>query len=166
MHRPESKWYNESIRAAKQDRRKAERRWRKSKLQVHRDAFVEHRDRVNTMIDAAKRAYYRDMISGCKNTKQLFGAVNKLLGRQVPKAFPSNIPPSHLAEMFNEFFVEKITKIRESIQPCNDPTPISPPTHCTMTSFQPVTNDYVAKLITSAANKSCDLDPIPTELVK
>ena len=36
----------------------------------------------------------------------------------------------------------------------------------TLTEFQPVTTDYVHKLLAKAANKMCQLDPIPTNTVK
>ena len=47
--RPESEWYNESIREAKQTRRQAERLWRKTGIVVHREMYVEKREqyRVN-----------------------------------------------------------------------------------------------------------------------
>jgi hypothetical protein len=37
--RPNTEWYSDELRAAKRDRRKAERRMRKSNLTVHREMF-------------------------------------------------------------------------------------------------------------------------------
>jgi hypothetical protein len=37
--RPSTDWYSDELRAAKRDRRKAERRMRKSNLTVHREMF-------------------------------------------------------------------------------------------------------------------------------
>ena len=42
----------------------------------------------------------------------------------------------------------------------------TPLTNLALTEFQPVTNDYVKKLLANAANKICQLDPIPTNIVK
>ena len=38
--------------------------------------------------------------------------------------------------------------------------------HYSMSSFTPVHRDEIKRLITASPNKSCNLDPIPTELVK
>ena len=43
---------------------------------------------------------------------------------------------------------------------------IEPMANLTLTEFQPVTTDYVAKLLAKAANKMCHLDPIPTNIIK
>ena len=39
-------------------------------------------------------------------------------------------------------------------------------TNLTPTKFQPVTIEHVEKLLSNAANKVCQLDPIPTNIVK
>ena len=69
--------------------------------------------------------------------------------------------------MFGEFFVQKIKSVHQSISP----TPL-PPVHIssavpsTLAVFEVVTVEYVTKLIAASPNKSCDLDPIATSLVK
>ena len=165
-YRPDTEWYNDAIRQAKQQRRRAERKWRSTGLHVDREVFIEQRDHVNQMIEDAKQNHYRDQVNGCEDLKQLFKIVNKLLGKKTDAVLPSKISVSSLAQRFNEFFIEKIVKIRESIGQCNDPTPEGLSVLCTMTSFSQVSVEYVGKLISSASNKSCDLDPMPTELVK
>ena len=42
----------------------------------------------------------------------------------------------------------------------------TPSTNLTLTKFQPVTIEHVEKLLSNAANKMCQLDPIPTNIVK
>ena len=41
----------------------------------------------------------------------------------------------------------------------------TPLTNLTLIEFQPVTTDYVEKLLAKAANKMCQLDPIPTNII-
>ena len=57
-------------------------------------------------------------------------------------------------------FIEKISKIStgEHIKPNYTPS--------NLTNFQPITLDETLKLISSSPNKSCDLDPCPTFIVK
>ena len=42
----------------------------------------------------------------------------------------------------------------------------TPSTNLTLTKFQPVTIEHVEKLLSNVANKMCQLDPIPTNIVK
>jgi hypothetical protein len=63
--RTDAEWYNEQIREAKQGRRRAERRWRGSQLQVDKEIFIEHRHKVNELIDVSKRDHYHNLITSC-----------------------------------------------------------------------------------------------------
>ena len=42
----------------------------------------------------------------------------------------------------------------------------SPTVESRMTCFEPATADEVRKIIINSPSKTCDLDPIPTELLK
>jgi hypothetical protein len=74
-----------------------------------------------------------------------------------------------LAEEFSNFFMEKISKIRSDID--NNPARV-PPAPDKIADIPPlleyrnVTEDEVHKLITQSKNKQCDLDPLPTSLLK
>ena len=84
---------------------------------------------------------------------------------------PPGFTNKDLAYRFNNFFIDKITKI------CNDligkqqhlppyvetPAPSNTNKLC---RFQPITLSNLQKIIRSTPNKSCDLDPIPTSLLK
>jgi hypothetical protein len=49
--RPNTEWYSDELRAAKRDRRKAERRMHKSNLTVHREMFRDTCLKTNTEQD-------------------------------------------------------------------------------------------------------------------
>ena len=70
--------------------------------------------------------------------------------------------------MFSEYFVDKITKIRDSIPSDHSDIHIPPPGEITtfLTAFQQVREHDIERIIRSCGNKSCDLDPLPTSLVK
>ena len=107
------------------------------------------------------------MVNDAKgDTKTLSKVVNNLLGRDTATPLPADKSPSQLAGMFSDFFVQKVAKIRSSIR-CDPQSPsLSPTVSSTFTTFQTVTLEEVTKLIRSSASKTCDLDPLPTSLVK
>ena len=71
-------WYNDDIHQARALRRANENRWRTTKLEVHRQIFVEHRTAVNNMIKRAKRAHYESVLSSL-DQRTCFRVVNTLL---------------------------------------------------------------------------------------
>ena len=88
------------------------------------------------------------------------------------KPLPQSISVSQLAESFAKFFSGKISKIHtilkstiaaQTISP-HYPSPSKPP--CNLSGFTPTTEEEVSKLLLSLPNKQCDLDPIPTSLLK
>ena len=74
----------------------------------------------------------------------------------------------HFATVFSTFFVNKINKIRMKFCDPKHNVPHFPPPEINfpMTSFEPATADEVQKLIFSSQDMSCDLDPLPTRLLK
>jgi exonuclease III len=164
--RPRAEWYNEEIRAAKQERRKAERKWRKSKQTTDRNAFLTHRQKVNDLLATTRKNFYRNIVLSCKDQKQLFKVLNKLLGRLQAVPLPPGIHMTELAEMFGQFFIKKISDIRSSIPDAVDPTPPTPPPGCTFAAFTTVTTRNIVELIASSPSKTCALDPMPTVIIK
>ncbi len=167
--RPDTEWFTPVVRCAKQERRRAERLWRSSGLTVHREMFMERREKVNTLLKQAKASYYRSKITDCgSNTKELFKVVNTLLGKERVASLPKR-PVSQLVEDFGDFFIKKVKDIKASIQSLDNATvpPISPitPQHHT-TAFQPATEQEVRRIILSSQSKQCSLDPLPTKLLK
>ena len=168
--RPPSRWYNETIRTAKQRRRQKERMWRKTGLTVHREIFLEERNRVNEFIIQAKRAYYRNAITDCGNdTKRLFRLTSEVLGKKKSLSMPSPDLPMNLPEIFGDFFMKKIENIHASI-PTNDDQILPELTVSddviSLLLFEPLSIEDTKRLISRSASKTCDLDPVPTEWVK
>ena len=81
---------------------------------------------------------------------------------------PSTSDITSLCHSFSTFFVNKIEKIRIKFwDPKHNVRQIPPPEiNFPMTSFEPATADEVKKLIFSSQDKFCDLDPLPTKLLK
>ena len=68
----------------------------------------------------------------------------------------------------HRFFADKITKLHASIPASTAPSAaqVPPSVPLPLTSFRTVTNDEICQLIQSAPDKQCELDPIPTSLLK
>ena len=68
--RPSNPWYSPEIDEVKKLRKRLERKWGKTNLEVDRQIFTSQRQLVYSMIYEAKAAYYRDKISNCTDQKQ------------------------------------------------------------------------------------------------
>ena len=67
-----SPWFNNEVRKLKREKRAAEAKWKKTKLDVDLDAFKNKRNHYIRICSDAKRAYYSSKIEACAgNQKQL-----------------------------------------------------------------------------------------------
>ena len=109
-------WYTDAIRTAKQKRRRCERRWRKTGLTVHKDMYVREKRLVNDMIREARTEYYKSLIHENRlNPKRMFGVVSSLLGKENNCVLPKGRSDMELASDFSTFFIEKVNRVRQSI---------------------------------------------------
>ena len=70
---------------------------------------------------------------------------------------------------FHIVFTTKIPTIRDSLCPDDTPglvTPLDGDLQVTLESFAPTTNEEIIGIIESSPDKSCNIDPIPTWLLK
>ena len=103
---------SENIANARRRRRKVERRWRKIKLTVHREAFQEQCQAVKDLIGGEKGHYYNNKFKECDgDQKQLFKLVDKLLSRGKPTYLPQHDTMTDLVNNFVDFFRDKIETI-------------------------------------------------------
>lgn len=166
--RPKNPWFNEEIALARNHRRQLERKWFSSKLEVHRQMFVAQRDCVANLIRNAKKDYYEERLS-TGDLKETFNVIKELTNDS-DCHLPSG-DPVIVANKFATFFSDKISKIRTNLD--NEVSTYAPsgpseqaflgtPLEC----FTPATEDEIKRIISSMATKSCELDPIPTWLLK
>jgi hypothetical protein len=170
--RPSCPWYTEQLHEAKHQKRKLERKWRESKLTIDHQIYRTQCADVNKMLKQARVEYYTNKIESSGNDHKSLSRITKgLLGDTNEVILPSNSSPQHLAQEFSDFFIEKIETIRNNIrfqtQSMSDTVDIeSEYTGVRYAEFAPTTEHEVKSLIKKSANKSCELDPIPTWLLK
>lgn len=157
---------SEEFTKLKRERRRAERRWLKSKLTVHKQIYDSIKLKISHLIDTAKTRFYSSRIQSSTTCKQLFSNLNTILGKTFTSPLPSTMTSSDLPWIFADYFSDKIKSIRANFPPpSNSPSPHSPFTGNLFNSFQPVTENDVTKIIWKMPPKSCDLDPLPTTLL-
>jgi hypothetical protein len=164
-------WYNSEIKDAKKDKVKAEKMWRASGLTVHLDIYKERRNYVTYLIKNAKQKYYSDIITESKgDQKTLFKVVNQLLHKNNTSKLPTHSSKEELCNNMADYFVSKIEKIRMDLDVLRSGNLETDSPHCNLshplTSFKPVSQECMKKIIISSASKSCALDPLPTSLIK
>ena len=167
-------WYNDDIHLARQVRRKNEMKWRRTKLEIHRQIYVHQRTEVNKMIVKAKQAYYETELS-TGDQKACFQVINKMVGTS-KTALPDAMNKRELCNDFSMFFAEKIEKIQIQIRKQLESLEITRPTpaqHLDITHVDSkldhlamTTSDELRRIIEQCPNKTCSLDPMPTELLK
>ena len=171
INRAESPWFTEEIKKAKQERRQAERKWRKTKLCIHHQLYKEKHHFVTSLCEAAKKQYYCSQVEDCDGDHaKLFQLTNTLLHKKREVHLPTYACPKDLADKFVTYFSDKVQKIRDEFR--NDDPPLDagyqdphPPVPL-FQQFSPISESALGKIILQGNSKSCRLDPIPTHLLK
>ena len=123
----------------------------------------------NRMMTKAKSKYLADVIAkNSDNPRRLWNSINNTLHRTPPPALPEFTSVKSLCDHFSRYFVEKIQtnryKFLDEVQ--NIPQVQKPEIISKMNIFERASEDEIKKLILSSLSKSCDLDPIPTSVLK
>ena len=92
----------------------------------------------------------------------------------MPLPLPDYTNPATLMQSFNKFFTDKIVNIKAIIGDRNKNT-FTVPSHVpeldeqstsTLTCFRNMTEDEIKNIVIHSPSKSCDLDPLPSTLLK
>ena len=147
--------------------RQLERKWQSNgKLEIDRQLFSDQRKAVNKLVLKAKRTYFINLIDNCGNdSKRLFNVGNQLLNRKKSSPLPPHTCSQSLALLFSKFFHSKINNICSGFTP-DVTTPLPDETSMILCSFKQTTAEEIQRILQSIPPKSCDLDPIPTSLLK
>ena len=105
-------WITKKIKLAQTERRKMERKWRSTRLTVHRELFTDQSDYVTTLCREAKQEYYLEKICDCgSDPKKLYKVMNELLHRIRDIVLPSHNSNKDMANQFSSFFLTKMRKL-------------------------------------------------------
>ena len=166
-------WFNENIKEEIRLQCYKERLWRCNPNEYTQQAFYNQRRYVANLIYSTKRNFLRQKIQECsKDSKAIFKLTNKMLFCKEDLPLPATDNIKELAQEFGNFFDAKITKIMNALAP-TAPDQISSDyiecdfqTKYRLSSFRVPSLDELTTIIKKTATKSCELDPIPTQLLK
>jgi len=162
-------WFTPALNVLKKTRRKLERHWRSFPSLPNLSALRTATNHYYHAILAAKKRYHSNLVSSCRsNPRQLWKTVNNLLHRSTTSSLPNISSVTSVAKQFATFFSDKVTKLRATIpgssQSPHFPQPRSNP--AVLNELRPTDVTEVTKLILKSRNKQCELDPIPTSILK
>ena len=176
VSRPVVAWYSDTIDKAKRSRRKAERKWRRTKLPADFADYKKKRNYVTNLMNKSRQYFYSKFIEeNSTDQRKLFVAPKKLLGTHDLLGCLDHLDSTVLATDIGKFLVCKIEHIRRDINAVclssldrNLVPPDGIATDITdrlLRSFDTLSENNVCDLIKNSARKSCVLDPFPTNLV-
>ena len=170
--KPKLPWYGDKIGEAICRCHKAEWIWKNDIS--NKDKFLNFyrlRRQVTNLLNESECKYYKNTQYEAKfNSKKMFTICNSLLGWNTSLPLPPGHSISELAECFNIFFTSKISRIRSELKDLRigppDASDVNDQIPPSMDCFQPLSQEEVENIINTSPSKSCDLDPIPTTLLK
>ena len=163
-------WFSDEIATAIRKRRNAEKR--RYALRSDTTRFMEFyraQRMVRNLLDEAERNYYKTQFQdNSQNLKKIFGICNSIFGRKRDLPLPPGYTEEEQAKRFNKSFTTKITNIQENLRV--NPTQYiiaedhrNPPS---FTKFKELMEHDIIDLINQSPSKSCELDPLPTTILK
>ncbi|XP_072247605.1 uncharacterized protein [Leuresthes tenuis] len=168
--RKKSPWRNSTlVKNGKRECRKAERRWRKTNLQVHYDIYKEKLHSYNLQLRNARKSYFSDIITkNSHNAQALFATVDRLTNPPVSVA--NELHSTMACNDFAKFFIDKVQNIRQAVgtSAAGSAYVLCPPKTGlnTMTLFQPINSKDLEDILRHLKSSSCCLDILPTGFFK
>ena len=107
--RPHAPWFNDELRSAKQAKRRCERKWKTSGLEIDKQIFKDQCDAYTSLINEAKKNYHINKLSSC-DQHSLFREVDKLTYGRKPAVLPSSVCSKELPAAFSTYFKNKVIK--------------------------------------------------------
>ncbi|KAI5094409.1 hypothetical protein C0J45_16133 [Silurus meridionalis] len=152
-------WLSEVLRSNRRELQSAERKWKKSQLDVDLSSYHALLTKFSLEVTSAKTAFYKEKLeASAQDPRKLHYIFSSLLN---PPAAPA--PSSLTANDFASFYDEKIRKICQTFT--SSPTMItqhSQQSTTSLSSFSTLTEDEILQVIRSCNPTTCPLDPIPS----
>ena len=166
-------WFDHEIAKAIRLCRHLERVWYRDKSNRGAFALFQGQCRlISNLLDKAQQKFFLTSITeNHSDYKCIYNICNHLLGRSKDSPLPPGISNNDLAVRFNNYFIQKIANICTDLIDKSQYLPpyietSAPPGIQHLSNFQPVTLPKLHKIIQSTPNKNCNLDPVPTSLLK
>ena len=157
-------WYDADIADARERRRKIDHLWRRTKLEVHRQLYVNSRYECYAWIIQRKMGYFQRL--EIADNKSMFRILRSLEVHQMQ--LPEFNSTKENCDAFSHYFQEKIEKLLNSLH-CHtavyhsvDETPCFSDS---LEVFEPTNTAEIASILANT-DKTYALDPLPTKQLK
>ena len=129
-------------------------------------AYKKVRNSYFGMLNTKKKNILKAKIEECaKDSHKLHSLVNNLTTKNIDVEWSDHVSDDQLAEDFASYFQGKIDKIRNSLR--DKPKFSTPESDMPkLMRFVPLTEGQVSKIVNSLKSKPCELDAIPTTILK
>ena len=163
-----SPWFCHELLIAKRNMRRRERMMNRLYNDDTRKQYKISRNAYFNLIRRKKREYYqRKTKEAGNNIKKLYKILESLTGKEKDTGLPDGFNDLELANMFADYFEQKIDKIVEEIPPIeNWETCFPRNVTMTLTEFKKVDEFQVKKYISKTNATYCVVDPFPIADVK
>ena len=112
VKRPTVPWFNDGVKSAKKEKRRAERKWRRTRLHSDLLDFKAKKNLATCVIKRARSDYYTNFIQeNCSDSRKLFRSAKTLFDQEVDLNFTGYHDNRKLANDIGKFFVQKIERI-------------------------------------------------------
>uniref|UniRef100_A0A672KWI2 Reverse transcriptase domain-containing protein n=1 Tax=Sinocyclocheilus grahami TaxID=75366 RepID=A0A672KWI2_SINGR len=169
--RQKSAWRKSTaVQSMKRQCRKAERMWRKTKLEIHYSIYKDSLRTFNVELGKARQSFFSNLInSNLNNTRTLFATVERLTNP--PNQIASEMLSDSKCNEFASFFSEKINNIRKAISTSPSYAEVR---HIrpqyqkedTMSAFEEIDSKILEEIVQHLKSSTCYLDTLPTYFFK
>ena len=162
------KWVDDEYKRSRIMRRKLEKGWRKNRTKENHLKYVEQRKICAELSITKQQEYYSKLVDGSSsNQRSLFKVVEELQDKKSKRILPQHTDPKKLANEFNEYYVEKIDKIRKTIpESSTNRTVMNKFEGEKLAFFAPTTDEELKEIINEFGVKTSVEDPLPTKVLK
>ncbi len=171
-------WSRKDIIIEKRLKRKYERKWKRTRLEVDYQIYKAQRNKYNNLLNELTDKKWAKVIDENEHDhKVLYREIKKRTNKKRENPLPKHDSKTELANEFSDFFNDKIETIRDKLEEINQiadkETKIKEACkHDTkfkgqaLSNFKLLAKESVKKLLKKAKNKTSNLDPMPTEILK
>ena len=163
------KWMDSEFVKCRAERRRLYKCWKRTRDDIDRENYVNSRSKTHDLAFEKKSKYYTSLIHNSNNShKELFNVCKNLLDQPRSSALPTYSSSESMANSFNNFFIDKIDKIRATFPEESTKYGYGKDTYVgpVMSEFRPVSFGELKKILLSKPIKTSPQDPIPGILLK
>lgn len=167
--RSEIPWMDEEYRSERRKRRQLEKKWRSKKNEESRLKYVEQRQLCAELSMKKQNEHYTKIVEKAGNDqKTLFNVANTLLDRREARTLPEHTDALELANEFNEYYIDKINKLRNTIPETEKPATVVDEIFCgqELSVFEPATEEEIVEIVKTFGVKTSPEDPIPADVME